>query len=280
MAGLGAQAYMSSLELQSNQVSRQEQQLTDLHRNELLAYSSSPSGPTVTNTGGVSAHVVSVILRYPNGTVYGLAQSFQLPSGMTSALAGVVPSGTCGGSTCIAKYNRIASGAAPTGSSVGLVTSLGNTFWYTPSAAAAPWGTVVRVTADQTNGGGTKSATLTFTPAANTNYVFNAYIYATNAGGSGLDFQVKSLLSGETLVAFCADLFTTPTSGSQSNCIAATGVNVFSTYNIGTPTLVMVYGTLSVGANAGAMEIDFQNSAGAGTTTIKAGSFMVVTPVA
>ncbi len=128
VAALGAQEYMSSLQEQSSQGSQQAQQLLNQKGAEILVYSTPAAGLTVTNKGGVSSNVVKVVLKFGNGTVYTFPEATLLPSGASVLARSLIPGGSCGGATCVQKYDSILSGAAP-GSLVGLVTSLGNTFW-------------------------------------------------------------------------------------------------------------------------------------------------------
>jgi hypothetical protein len=149
VAALGAQEYMSSLQAESSQVAQQAQQLLDRHGSESLVYSSPAAGLTVTNRGGVSINLVDVVLKFADGTVYTFQGDTSLPSGASVLVASLIPEGNCGEATCVQRYDSIVSGGAP-GSMVGLVTSLGNTFWNpcvtsasssgnTPESAEGTW---------------------------------------------------------------------------------------------------------------------------------------------
>jgi hypothetical protein len=136
MAALGAQAYMSSLQAQSSQAVQQAQNVAAQKANELLSYSTPSSGLTVTGSGPTTTKVIAMILKYPNGTVYTFSESTLLPAGTSLQVVLIVPSGNCGTAICLSKYNSIVSGIV-TGSAMGLVTSLGNVFWYNPGQSSS-----------------------------------------------------------------------------------------------------------------------------------------------
>ena len=143
MLAIGAQVYISGLEAQSAQASEQAQQVLAEHSTESLSYATSSSGLEVTDTGPSSVQVVAMILKFQNETVYDLdsasSPSFEpatIPPSEAAEVASLVPGGTCspGTATCASEYESIVESGTATGDSVGLVTSLGNTFWYTPGA--------------------------------------------------------------------------------------------------------------------------------------------------
>ncbi len=145
MVGLGALAYMSSVQAQSNQVGQQAQLTVDRKGQESLQYSTGSSGLTLSNAGPATSKVVAILLSYPNGTVYNLnsgsTPSFTavaLPANANAPVASMVPSGTCapGTATCVSRYTAIV--ANPSLGNIGLVTSLGNTFWANPTSTTLP----------------------------------------------------------------------------------------------------------------------------------------------
>ena len=97
----------------------------------------------MTNTGAATATAVAMLLKFENGTVFDLNgtssprfQAAVLPAGDEAGVQSMVPAGACSpdGTSCLDAYLTIVDGRTP-GRAVGLVTSLGNTFWYVPSAA-------------------------------------------------------------------------------------------------------------------------------------------------
>jgi hypothetical protein len=142
MMAVGAQTYIGGLQAQSNQSSQLAQEAANLHGDESLTFSNPASGLVVVNGGQSSSEIVAMYLRYPNGSVYS-GSSFTpvyLPPSASASVQAIVPSGTClptGTSTCLSRYEAVTESSTP-GYSVGLTTSLGNTFWYTPAASSPP----------------------------------------------------------------------------------------------------------------------------------------------
>ncbi len=114
------------------------------------------------------------------------------------------------------------------------------------------------------------------TLGANTNYVFVAYIdMAAPTGGSQL-LHLHQLDTGVTLLAVCM-------TGSQTlnnnACYTATDTTLYATVPAVAQSLVL-WGTIKVGSTATTLLIEF-GSTNSGTTnaeTLKAGSFIEVTP--
>jgi hypothetical protein len=145
MVALGALAYMSSVQAQSNQVGQQAQLVVDRKGQENLQYIVGSSGLTLSNAGAATSKVVAMLLSYPNGTVYNLnsgsAPSFTaitLPANANALVTPMVPSGTCtpGTTSCLSRYNAIISN--PGVGNIGLVTSLGNAYWSNPVSTSLP----------------------------------------------------------------------------------------------------------------------------------------------
>ncbi len=145
MAAIGALAYMSSVQAQSNQAAQQAQQVANMKGKENLQYAIGSSGLAVSNTGGAASRIVALLFEYPNGTVYNLNSgstppftAVTIPTNANSPVGSMVPSGTCtpGTSTCVSRYNAIV--ANPSIGSIGLVTSLGNTYWSNPTSISLP----------------------------------------------------------------------------------------------------------------------------------------------
>ena len=171
MIALGALAYASSLQSQASQAELQAQGVDAQRAAESLTFRTSTAGLEAVNAGGTTVVVNHVVLRYPNGTVYSFPVSASIPAGGVGAVAPLVPSGACspGTTSCASRYEQIVSGN-PAGSSVGLLTALGNVFWYTFSGAQTGW-TQAKFTA---------SGTWSVPPGANW-----AYVVCIGGGGGG-----------------------------------------------------------------------------------------------
>jgi hypothetical protein len=146
MMAVGAQAYLESLQAQSNHDSQQAGQAFNLHNDELLVFSNPTQGLTLVNSGLESASIVGMYFRYPNGSIYAGSSfsSVYLPASASALVQAIVPSGSCrdqGGSgtaACASRFSTI-TGTTTSGYSIGVVTSLGNTFWYTPAISLVRW---------------------------------------------------------------------------------------------------------------------------------------------
>jgi len=314
---LGAQAYTTALEAQASSAEQEAQQMASRHGQELLIFGLGASGLAATNEGPTGTSVNHLILKYPNGTVYNLMAIAFLPTGGAVAVQSLVPPGVCspGTATCMSKYNQIVSGNPP-GSEVGLLTSLGNTFWYAYSSNLVAWNSLTAfppscspgqfinklgvtpacaaaggltswLSADVTAGpGGYVSTTLTATLSANAKYAFYAFTAVQGAfGGENYNFEVHPLPVGTTLVIVCSPM-SYPLSGGANqpaNCVTTTGTNIAATpFTIGlTSTFATpgLFGMVNVGSTGGTLQIDFACVANCGSVTIKAGSFMVVQQV-
>jgi hypothetical protein len=147
MAGIGAQVYISGQQAQAEQASSQQQLRLAEHSDELLLYTTPTGGLTATDAGPSSVELVGMVMKFENGTQYllsrGSTPAFQtrsLPQGSALAVASLVPSGRClpGAESCLSRFDSIVKGTVP-GRAVGLLTSLGNVFWFVPSAATVQW---------------------------------------------------------------------------------------------------------------------------------------------
>jgi hypothetical protein len=171
MLALGTLAYSEALQSQASQAEQQAQGVDALRAGESLTFRASSGGLEAVNGGGATVLVNHVILRYPNGTVYSFAASAAIPAGGETPVSPLIPASACspGNATCSSRYEEIASGNPP-GSSVGLLTSLGNVFWYTAPGAQPGW-TEVEFTA---------STTWSVPPGAG-----SAYVVCVGGGGGG-----------------------------------------------------------------------------------------------
>lgn len=144
MLALGSFAYVSELQSEANQAAAQAQSVDVQRARESLTFLTSQGGLAASDQGASSVSVNHLILRFANGTVYSLNATASIPVGGQALVQPLVPVQLCspGSATCLSKYQAIVTGAAP-GSSVGLVTSLGNVFWYSGGASGSGWSKVV-----------------------------------------------------------------------------------------------------------------------------------------
>ena len=148
MAGLGAVAYVYSLQGQSSQAAQQTQQLLNLKGRESLTYQALGGGVlAVANAGSSASTIRYVILRFANGSVYQFTPNLLIGRGSLLSIPSLIPSQNCGLSTCLSKYYTILA-STNAGNSVGVVTALGNVFWENPALAvqASTPGTTVEMT--------------------------------------------------------------------------------------------------------------------------------------
>lgn len=140
MLAVGSMAYLTGLQSQVAQADRQAQALATAKGEESLSFEAGGAGVAALNTGPSTVLVVGIVLKYPNGTAYPFNSSASVPPGGSAPLSEMVPVGPCppGAETCSGRYDQIVSGNPP-GSSVGVVTSLGNAFWYSYSGSRAGW---------------------------------------------------------------------------------------------------------------------------------------------
>jgi hypothetical protein len=290
MLAMGALVYASGLQSQVSQADLAAQQVSDLRGAESVAFVLNASSLEAVNSGPNSVSVNHVILRFPNGTVYALAATAVVASGGTLSLGGLIPAGICspGGATCLSKFNQIISGN-PGGSSVGVVTSLGNSFWYV-HMASAPGGGAQALASDNTSPVTTsginnyRSTGLTVTLMSNTAYVFYVFTSISPAiGNEWYTFEVHALPAGATLVTAC-DTFGYPVdSGFLVNCVSSTGRPIGNGFSFGVSPPVYespgIFGTVEMGGTSGTLRIDFACTANCGSVTLNAGSFMVAQPI-
>lgn len=150
------------------------------------------------------------------------------------------------------------------------------------SVTADKLGNAVRVTTDQASIVATyASTTLLASLLANTNYTFHAYIYFTNITSSSINIEIKALAAGASLIVADALAVSIATADVTAAGVAtAVTTAIFTTAPVYTSGIITISGVITVGATATTLEIDFANPAAAGTATVKAGSFIVVSAVA
>ena len=147
LLAIGAQVYITNAQGAASAAQAQAQQRIVLKGQESLSFGGRPSSLEVTNSGPVTATVVAMLLKFENGTIYDLnetsssqLQAANIPSGGDTMVEGLVPNGPCtpDRTTCLEEFQAIVGSRVP-GRAVGVVTSLGNTFWYVPSAGSKGW---------------------------------------------------------------------------------------------------------------------------------------------
>ena len=291
LLAVGSMAYASGLQAQASEAELQAQSTASRHGAEALTFTAQASGLTALNDGPSTVAVEYVVLRFPNGTVYPMPATAEIPSGGTASVGGLVPATVCspGTATCLSKYDQIASGN-PSGSSVGLVTSLGNAFWYTYSAPQRPLDAPLSawVRTDVTTSGKNLygSTTLAVTLSANTVYTFAAYTAIEPSFGiEDYNFEIHTLPAGATLIIACTPMSYPEGGGNQpTNCVTSTGTPIAGSNSFGfgvSPPVFEtpgIFGVVKVGGTAGTLQIDFACVANCGAVTIKAGSYMTAVP--
>jgi hypothetical protein len=254
MVAIGAQVYISGLQAQSSQLAAQAGQREAAHSDENLGFTNTPTGLYAANGGPTSETLVAMILKFENGTVYNLNSASTpafaqvvVPSSYSVAVQGIVPAGTCspGTSSCLSKYTTLVKGGAVSGRAVGLVTSLGNTFWYAP--ASSQWD----LPASALRTGPTQSTTstsfvqiqgLSFTASPNAFYEVSislVYYFQPAANFPNAVTFAISVPPGSTFVACGGADITPTTSGDQwlgNLCVYTADTSLGYTYDpIGAP---------------------------------------------
>jgi hypothetical protein len=131
MMAMGAQVYLSGLQVQSDHAAQQDLSLEALRSSERITFSTPVGGLTASGSGPESTKIVMMVLKFSNGTVFDIPETTVLPSGSSTVLQPLATGGSCGSTSCAKRYSSIVSGASQ--GSVGLLTSLGNTFWFVPA---------------------------------------------------------------------------------------------------------------------------------------------------
>ena len=130
LAAIGSLAYLEGVQTQYNNAVQSSLNLQSQHQRESLAYQPLTNGTLyVQNAGASSSQIVATILKFANGSIYEFPASASVGSSNLLPVAGLIPNSNCGLSTCLSKYDAILA-TTGTGNLVGLVTSLGNVFWY------------------------------------------------------------------------------------------------------------------------------------------------------
>ena len=301
LLAIGAQVYISNAQGASSAAQAQAQQRVILKGQELFSYGGSPTGLEVTNSGPVTATAVAMLMKFENGTVYDLngtsSPAFQaavLPSGDETTVQGLVPGGSCtpDKTSCLAEYLAIVDGRVP-GRAVGIVTSLGNTFWYVPSTSpggeqdpSIMWTPSVESTSANSY---TAIPGLSFSGGANTFYQIQVEIGYWQSGPSPNQDMFAVGVSNGTSFMFCGGTdWSIPTGYNvdfppANTCTSAPGDSLGPTwtseYYCNTQSTACEFvGTADVhfGPAGGTFRMEFEG-ANSGTASVFADSVMIAT---
>ena len=281
MLALGSMAYASGLQSQVSVAEAEAQQVAAQRNSESLAFSSGASGLMVSDRGPSSVTVNHIILRFPNGTVYTLPIHASVPQGASAGVEALVPAGVCspGTATCLSKYDQIVTGGAA-GSQVGLVTSLGNSFWYS-SAGTGGSGPTFRFAASTVS---TSSGTfvsvpgLSFSGSPGGTYVVDFSLgYYQSAGISNLVYFGVAA-PGDAKMMACADI-SASTNPYQPSCSSVSGTQLAqTTCSTQSSSPVCAYGMrvfIAFGSSGGVLQLEFRSNGGV-TAYVAQGSYMLV----
>lgn len=316
MMALGSLAYASALQQQTAAAQESVLQIASQRGAESLALVASIGGLVATNEGPTTALVNHVLLRYPNGTVYSISANVSIPSGGSTPVRLLIPNAVCtpGAATCSSKYAQILAGNPP-GSSVGLVTGLGNAFWYTRQNGEVDWRSldgfppacpsdeaVSRVNTtlgcvpdgsitswDRTRvssgaAGVYSSSGLAVVLPANGTFAFYAFLVVEpSIGIEHYNFEVHPLPDGASLVIACAPMADPEDGGGvPSNCVEAAGIPIAAqnslSFGVSPPVYATpgLFGVVSSGPNRITLQIDFACTSDCGSVALLAGSYIVV----
>ncbi len=319
IVALGSMAYAAGVQEQTAAAQQSAEENVARRGAESLVFSTGTAGLVATNGGPATILVNHVILKFPNGTVYPLVASAAVPVGGSIQVENLIPSTQCapGAATCVSKYEGIVAGD-PAGSSVGVLTSMGNSFWYVYAASRVSWNSLtefpqacpagqtisrlnvtitcapggavtsrVKTTVSTTGTGAYSSSGLVLSLAPNTNYVFYAFTaVGPYYGIEGYNFEIHALPAGASLVIACSPMSYPTGGGNQAtNCVtsAITPIAASGNLRFGVAPPVFetpgVFGVVTMGATGGVLQIDFACTANCGSVAMEAGSFIVAQPV-
>jgi len=315
MMALGSLAYASGLQQQTASAQESALQVASQRGAESLGFVVTTGGLLATNRGPATVNVNHVLLRYPNGTVYSISAAVSIPSGGSTPVQSLVPNGVCppGNATCASKFFQILAGNPPR-STVGLVTGLGNAFWYARQSGEVDWGSLAgfpprcptgeavsqvnttlgcapygsitswdRTQISTSRAGEYSPSGLAVNLPANGTFAFYAFtIVEPSIGIERYNFEVHPLPAGASLVIACAPM-SDPEGGGNlpTNCVetAGTPIAVQNSLSFGVPPPVYavpgLFGVVLSGPRGITLQIDFACTSDCGSVTLMAGSFMV-----
>ena len=313
---LGSLAYASGLQQQTAAAQESALQMASQRGTESLVLVVTVGGLLATNEGPATVSVNHVLLRYSNGTVYTISAVASIPSGGSAAVQSLMPDGVCspGTATCGSKLSQIVAGNPP-GSSVGLVTGLGNTFWYTRQNGEVDWRSIVgfpprcppgeavsqvnttlgcameeyvaswdRNQISTSMAGEYFSSGLAVSLPANGTFAFYVFtVIEPSIGIEHYNFEVHPLPAGASLVIACAPLSGPEGGGGlPTNCVDTAGTPIATqnslSFGVAPPVYATpgLFGVVSSGPEGMNLQIDFACTSNCGSVTLLAGSFMIV----
>jgi len=316
MMALGSLVYASALQQQTAAAEESALQISSQRGAESLALAASVNGLLATNEGPGTVTVNHVLLRYPNGTVFTISATVSIPSGGSTLVQSLIPNTVCspGTATCSSKYSQIVAGNPP-GGSVGLVTGLGNAFWYTRQNGEVDWRSLVGFPPGCASGEvvGQVNTTLGCVPEGsitswdrtpissgmagqyvpsglavdlppNGTFAFYAFLVVEpSIGIEHYNFEVHPLPLGASLVVACAPMADPEVGGDlPTNCVETAGIPIAVQNSLSFGVAPPVYatpgvsGVVSSGPNGMALQIDFACTSNCGSVTLMAGSYMIV----
>ncbi|HYA56325.1 MAG TPA: hypothetical protein VED22_05950 [Nitrososphaerales archaeon] len=313
---LGSLAYASGLEQQTAAAQESALQAASQRGAESLVFASTIGGLLATNEGPATVSLNHLLLRYPNGTVYSVLAAVSIPPGSSVLVQYLIPKGICspGNATCASKYAQILAGNPP-GSTVGLVTGRGNTFWYAPQNGEVDWTSIVGFPSACPNGEAVRQVNTTLICApdvsitswdrtristslpgqysssglavnlpANETFAFYAFtVIEPSIGTEHYNFEVHPLPAGASLVIACAPV-SEPEGGGYlpTNCVVTAGTPIATQNSLSFGVAPPVYetpglsGVVSSGPKGATLQIDLACTSDCGSVTMMAGSYMVV----
>lgn len=290
MLALGSIAYVTGLQAQSSKAQVQAESLAAAKGTERLDFRGSGPGLAVENVGGAGVYVNHVVMKFPNGTVLAVPTSSMVPAGGSLGLASIVPQGACppGNSTCRSRLESILAGE-PQGAAVGLLTSLGNTFWFYPGDLPAGSSTSYYRTPSVESTTATSYVAvpgLSFEGAAGASYTVQLSVGFWQSGPtSNPDMFAISVPAGATFM-FCGGLdIATPGTGDVAPlniCSHSSGQSLGTTELGGGTCRVQAGACEFVGtavvtfAGPGAFQLEFMGMS-TGAANVFADSMLVVT---
>ena len=280
LLALGAMAYLSGVQAQSTQAQAEAESVASAKGSERLGFAGGGQSLSAQNEGGTTVDINHLILAYPNGTTFTLAVSASVPPGGGVAVAPLVPEGKCGGSeACLSIYDSVVGGSPP-GSALGLLTSLGNTFWYYPSQDASPAERVLYTTSVSSTSSTsfTDIPGLSFSGAAGTAYLVDVKIgYYQSGGFTDEAFFAASAPPGSTVLA-CATNFYYSNTWAPPGCSSGPGASFEQSTCYSFYPACSLQATLFValGPVGGTVQLGFRSGSGEVTAYVAQGSYLVV----
>jgi hypothetical protein len=316
MMALGSLAYASGLQQQTAAAQESALHIASQRGAESLALVVTNRGLVATNEGPAAVSVNHVLLKYPNGTTYSIPTAVSIPSGGSTPVQSLVPDSVCspGTATCRSKYSQILAGN-PLGSSVGLLTGLGNAFWYASQNGVVDWSSIVgfpprcpmgegvsqvnttlgctseglatswdRAQVTTGSAGEYSSTGLAVSVPGNGTFAFYAFtVIEPSIGIERYNFEVHPLPAGASLVIACSPM-SDPEGGGNipTNCVDAAGIPIAKQNSLSfgvTPPVYAtpgLFGVVTSGPGGTILQIDFACTSDCGSVSVMAGSFMVV----